>query len=180
MTQRNFIGTVIMIAVALFWVAGCSTFSGTKSKTTKKKAPQKTMYAQVPSAMRAPVNDASDAERRAKANLKLANEQVKLADLKKERAILEKKRADQNQKLAKTMAEKAGIIVERKKLEAIDKANLGDKADNIKKIANLKTKELSIESNAVKTRADIATLDIEIQKLTRKVNVQAGRVDSAK
>ncbi len=179
MSQRNLFGTALLIAVALFWLAGCTSFPGKKSSTAKK-APQQDLYTQVPATMRAPADDAANDLRQAKADLKLADEQVKLTELQKEQAILEEKRAEQVQKLAKTMVQKSEVILERKKLEAIDNANLGDKAANIKKIANLKTKELSIESNAVKTRAEIATLDLDIKKLNRKVILQASKVDSAK
>ena len=177
MNQRNIYGIALLLALAMFWTTGCSALKGTKTDTAKK-APKQSLYSQVPTPMRVPVDQAANDLRQAKADLKLADEQVKLAELKKERAILEKKRADQRQKLAKTTVQKQEVIQERKKVEAIDNANLGDKAKNIKQIANLKTKELNIESSCVKTRAAIATLDLEIQKLDRKVNLQASRVDS--
>ncbi len=129
--------------------------------------------------MRAPVNKASADLKQSESNLKLAKEKVKLAELKEERATIEKKHADLNEKLAATTVKKAQVSVERKKLEAIDNANLGDKASNIKKIANLKTKELSIESEVVKTKADIATLALEIKRLNKKINLQARKVDSS-
>ena len=179
MTKRYFTLT-ISVALAIMWVAGCSSFPGIKRSSSPSKPADKSLYSSVPASMKAPVKEASFDLKQSQANLKLAQELVKLAELKKERAILEKKRADLNHKLAETLVDKANVTMERKKLEAIDNANLGDKAGNIKKIADLRTKELGIESNAVKTKAEVATLDLEIKDLNQKVNLQARKVDAAR
>lgn len=179
MKNRHFLLT-ISVAMVMIWITGCSSFPGIKKTSSPTKTTKKGLYTSVPVSMRAPVKEANFDLKQAESNLKLAQEQVKLAEFKKERGILEKKRADLNQELAETLVEKAKVTIERKKLEAIDNANLGDKASNIKKIANLKTKELSIESKAVNTKASIATLDLEIKKLNKKVNLQARKVDSSR
>ena len=123
--------------------------------------------------MRAPVKEASFDLTQSRSNLKLAEKQVVLADLIKEHAILKEKHANYNQKLAETMVEKAEIAIERKRLEAIDNANLGDKSDNIKKIASLRTKELSIESDAVQIKAAMDSLELEIKGLEKKITLQS-------
>lgn len=179
MKNRHFLFT-ISLAMAMIWITGCSSFPGIKRTSSPAKTTKKGLYTSVPVSMRAPVKEAAFDLKQAESNLKLAQEQVKLAEFKKERAVLEKKRADLNQELAETLVEKSKLIIERKKLEAIDNANLGDKASNIKKIANLKTKELSIESKTVNTKASMATLDLEIKGLNKKVNLQARKVDSSR
>ncbi len=182
MIRRYFLLT-ISLTLALTWTVGCSSLpkfmKSSSPSSSKSKSTSQGLYASVPSSMRAPVNKASADLKQSESNLKLAKEKVKLAELKEERATIEKKHADLNEKLAATTVKKAQVSVERKKLEAIDNANLGDKASNIKKIANLKTKELSIESEVVKTKADIATLDLEIKRLNKKINLQARKVDSS-
>ncbi len=175
MTKRYFLLSTSLI-MALIWATGCSSFPGMGSSTKTKKVPQNKLYASVPAAMRAPVKEATFDLKKARADLKLANEIVKLAELKKERALLQKKHADYNLAYANTTVKKAEITIERKRLEAIDNANLGDKASNIKQIAKLKTKELDIESDRINTQAELSTLELEIKKLTQKVNRQDARV----
>ncbi len=181
---RRFFLLTISLTMVLTFAVGCSSIQNmmksSSSPSSKSKTTSQGLYASVPVSMRAPVKEASFDLKQSQANLKLAKERVKLADLKKERAIIEKQRADLNEKLAETLIKKAEVSIERKKLEAIDNANLGDKATNIKKIASHKTRELSIESEAVETKADIATLDLEIKRLNKKINLQARKVDSAR
>ena len=86
---------------------------------------------------------------------------------------LEKKYADLNRKLAEIEVHKAEATIERRKQEAIDNANLGDRSTNIKKIAELRTKELDIESDGVKTKAEMDTLDLAIKNLENKINHQS-------
>lgn len=184
MSKRYFL-LAISLAVALTWTAGCSSVtnfmkSSSSPSSSSSKTTSKGLYSSVPASMRAPVKEASFDLKRSESRLRLAKEKVKLADLKKERAIIQKKHADLNQKLAEIKVKKGKVTIERTKQEAIDNANLGDKASNIKKIANYKTKELNIESELVKTKADIATLDLEIKKLNKRINVQARKVDSSR
>jgi len=182
MIRRYFLLT-ISLTMALAWTTGCSSLpkfmKSSSSPSSKSTTTKQGLYSSVPVSMRAPVQAASIDLKRSQSNLKLAKETVKLAELKEERAVIEKKQADLNEKLAETMVKKNQVTIERKKLEAIDNANLGDKASNIKKIANHKTKELSIESNVVKTKADIATLDLEIKRLNKRINLQGRKVDSS-
>ena len=178
MTKRNFLFT-ISIVVMISWMSGCSSLPGIKNRPTSKKQAG-TLYSSVPSAMRAPVKEATFDLKQATANLALANEKVKLAELKKERATVAKKQADHQKKLAETLLKKAEITIERKKMEAIDNANLGDKAANIKKVADLRTKELGIESDAVKTQAVVSTLELDIKKLNKKIMRQEKRVKGKK
>ena len=60
--------------------------------------------------------------------------------------------------------------------EAIDNANLGDKEDNIKQIANLKTKKLGMESDGIKVKAEYDTTELRIKKLTKEIKAQTMRV----
>jgi hypothetical protein len=185
MTKRYFL-LAISLAIAITWTVGCSSLknimnsSSSPSSSSSSKTTSKGLYSSVPASMRAPVKEASFDLKRSESNLKVAKEKVKLAELKSERAIIEKKQADLNEKLAETMVKKGTVTIERTKLEAIDNANLGDKASNIKKIASYKTKELNIESELVNTKADIATLELEIKKLNKRINLQARKVDSSR
>jgi chromosome segregation ATPase len=162
------------LACILFMVFGCSALQKMKGPSAdKKQQPAGGLYASVPESLRAPVQEAAMDLQQAKSNLKLADNQVILADLIKEHGNLKKKYADLNRKLAEIEVHKAEATIERRKQEAIDNANLGDRSTNIKKIAELRTKELDIESDGVKTKAEMDTLDLAIKKLENKINHQS-------
>ena len=63
--------------------------------------------------------------------------------------------------------------------EAIDNAGLGDKADNIKNIANLRTKELDITTDEIKIQADIDTTELRLRKLDKQIRAQKAAVAKA-
>jgi hypothetical protein len=154
-------------------LSGCITLP-TMNKTTT--ADQGDLYAKVPAAMRAPVNEAEYDLKQAKSAVDLAKEKVKLADMQKQRAQVENEHASCAMKLAEIVEKKANISVEVKKAEAIENSSLGDKENNIKKIADLKTKELGIESDRVRTKAELDTLDVKIKKLAKEIEAQEKKV----
>jgi hypothetical protein len=170
-------GLTFLLAISLLF-AGCITLP-TKNTSATKSSPKGTegnLYSKVPAAMRAPVREAEFDLEQAKSKTKVAREKVKLAELQKERALLEGKSADYAMELAEIFERKAELVVEIKKFEAIDNANLGDKEDNIRQIANLKTKKLSMESDGVRVKADFDTTELKIKKLTKQIKAQETKV----
>jgi chromosome segregation ATPase len=177
MKRLCYIGLTFLMALSL--LAGCASmpvFKGSKSKTSASKSSLSTkkegLYSQVPAAMRAPVREAEFDLKEAKAKVDLSKEKVKLTELQKERALLERKNADYGMEFSQLNERKAEFEVEIKKLEAIDKSNLGDKAQNIKEIANLKTKKLAIESDGIQVKAAFDTTELRIKKLTKEIEAQ--------
>ncbi|NIS61314.1 MAG: hypothetical protein GTO13_11620 [Proteobacteria bacterium] len=173
----------LTLLMALSFLVGCSTIPKLKGATTKipltKRSTEKTkegLYSQVPAAMRAPVREAEFDLKEAKSRAEIAGEKVKLAELHKERALLERKHADYGMELAQINEKKAELGVEIKKMEAIDNSNLGNKEDNIKQIANLKTKRLSMESDGIQVKAEFDTTELRIKKLTKEIEAQQIRV----
>jgi len=169
--------------MALSFLVGCSSIPKLKGATAKipltKSSVGKTnegLYSQVPAANRAPVREAEFDLKQAKAKAGIAGEKVKLAELQKERALLERKHADYGKELAQINEKKAELDVEIRKVEAIDNSNLGDKEDNIKQIANLKTKKLGMESDGIKVKAEFDTAELRIKKLTKEIEAQKMRV----
>jgi hypothetical protein len=136
------------------------------------------LYSQVPAAMRAPVKEAEFDLKEAKAKAEIAREKVKLADLQKERALLEVKWADYGMKWAEINEKAAELAIEIRTMEAIDNANLGDKEHNIKEIANLKTKKLGMESDAIQVKAEFDTAELKIKNLTKEIEAQNMRVQN--
>ena len=177
MKRLWYMGLTFLMALSL--LAGCATMPSLKSSTSKtpgtKRSLGKTkegLYSQVPAAMRAGVREAEFDLKQAKAKAGIAREKVKLAELQKERALLERKYADYGMKLAEIHERQVELEVEIRKLEAIDNSNLGDKEDNIKGIANLKTKKLSVESDGIRVKAEFDTTELKIKRLTKEIEAQ--------
>jgi chromosome segregation ATPase len=177
MKRLWYMGLAFLMALSL--LVGCSTIPVLKSSTKKdpggKSSRGKTsegLYSQVPAANRAPVREAEFDLKQAQAKVELAKEKVKLAELQKERALLERKYEDYGMELAEINERKAELEIEIRKVEAIDNSNLGDKEDNIKGIAKLKTKKLSVESDGIQVKAEFDTTELKIKKLIKEIEAQ--------
>jgi chromosome segregation ATPase len=171
--------TGLTVLMALSLLVGCASmpvFKGSRTKTSASKSSLSTkkegLYSQVPAANRAPVREAEFDLKEAKAKVELAKEKVKLAELQKQRALLERTCADYRMEFSQINGRKAELEVEVKKVEAIDNSNLGDKAHNIKEIANLKTKKLAVESDGIQVKAEFDTTELRIKKLTKEIKAQ--------
>lgn len=176
--------TTLAVIIAMAFFVGCVSTSGLKgSSSSSSKAGGKVSapasYSQVPASLRGPVKEAEFDLKQARENQKLAEEKVKLADLQKEWALLNDKNAGYVKKLAEVQERKAGIVVEVRMAEAIDNAGLGDKEENIKKIANLRTKELDVTSDEIKVQADIDTTELKLKKLDKRIRSQKAAVAKA-
>lgn len=171
--------TGLTFVMALSLLSACATIPGIKSSGTRtsgtKSSPRRSkeeLYSKVPAANRAAVREAEFDLKQAGAKAALAGEIVKLAELQKQRALLERQHADYGMELAQILQKKAELEVEIRKQEAIDNSNLGDKESNIKEIANLKTKQLSIESDGIQVKAEFDTTELRIKKLTKEIEAQ--------
>ena len=181
MKRLWYMGLTVLMALSL--LAGCASIPVLKSSTRKTPASKGSLgskkeglYSQVPAAMRAPVKEAEFDLKEAKTKAEIAREKVKLAELQKEQALLETKWVDYGMKFTEINEKAAELAVEIRKLEAIDNANLGDKEDNIRGIANLKTKKLGMESNGIQVKAEFDTTELRIKKLTKEIEAQKKRV----
>jgi len=171
--------TGLTVVMALSLLSACATIPGIKSSGTKtsgtKSSPRRSkeeLYSKVPAANQAAVREAEFDLKQAAAKVELAGEKVELAELQKERALLERQHADYGMELAQILQKKAELEVEIRKVEAIDNSNLGDKESNIREIANLKTKQLSIESDGIRVKAEYDTTELRIKKLTKQIEAQ--------
>jgi hypothetical protein len=181
MIMKRRITTTLAVIIAMTFLVGCVTTSGgskSSSSSGVKKAPPGT-YSQVPASLRGPVKEAEFDLKQAQSNQKLADERVKLAALQKEWAVLNDKNAGYVKKLAQVQQSKAEVIVEVKKAEAIDNAGLGDKEENIKNIAKLRTKELDVSTDEIKIQADIDTTELKLRKLDKQIRSQKAAVAKA-
>ena len=179
--MKRRITTTLAAIIAMTFLVGCVTTSGSSKSSSSsgvKKAPPGT-YSQVPASLRGPVKEAEFDLKQAQSDQKLADEKVKLAALQKEWAVLNDKNAGYIKKLATVQQNKAEVIVEVRQAEAIDNAGLGDKAENIKNIAKLKTKELNVTTDEIKIQADIDTTELKLRKLDKQIRSQKAAVAKA-
>jgi hypothetical protein len=165
--MKKYIYLGLFIPVIL--VSGCLELPMIKSSPKKT---EQGLYTKVPKAMQAGVREAEYDLKKAKAQVDLASEKVKLAQMRKDMAILEKDYADFEMKMAETLVKEAEVELERKKLEAVDNSNLGDKEDNIKRIANLKKQELNVESENIQIKAELDILNMKIKKLAKEIKAK--------
>jgi hypothetical protein len=182
MIMKRSVTTALAVFIAITFLVGCVSTPMTKSSSSSGsggKVAAPASYSQVPASLRGPVKEAEFDLRQAKEYSKLANEKVKLAELQKEWALLNDKNAGYEKKLAEVRERKAEIVVEVKMAEAIDNAGLGDKEENIKNIASLKTKELDITSDEIKIKADIDTTELKLKRLNKQIRSQKAAVAKA-
>ncbi len=178
--MKRFLYISMILVLAVFFCGGCSMMEKVPMpkimESSSKKSADPELYRKVPASMRAEVKEAEYDLKRAQSNISLSEKQLQLSELKKEREILRNKYAKFNRQLADVLEEKANVRVEIKKMEAIDNSNLGDKTENIKRIASLKTKSLGIETKAVEVKADMDTTQVQIKQLTKRIIVQEKKI----
>ncbi|UCF71838.1 MAG: hypothetical protein JSW35_06405 [Deltaproteobacteria bacterium] len=169
--MRRLLVLSLVIAVAFSLLVSCET---TRSLTSKvgsiTSRVDEDVFAQVPEQERGDVDKAALA-------LMVSEEKVKLAEMKTELANLQKKCAGYEEDVAKRLQKEAALGVDIAKLEAIDKAGLGDKDDNTRKIANLKSKKLESEAQRVKIEAQQATAKRQMRDLTKQIEEQAQKME---
>jgi hypothetical protein len=173
---------ILTLVVAVFCIGGCATIDATMEKipvpniTGGPKAADSDLYRKVPASMRADVKEAEFDLKRAEANVNLAENQLTLSEMKKERETLANKYAKYNRELAEILVKKANLKVEIEKMKAIDNSNLGDRASNIKSIANLKTKKLDAESDEIKIKSEMDMTNLKIKKLDKAITAQDKKI----
>ena len=157
----------LIFLLALSLLTGCE---ATRSLTSSiSGSPDENLLAQVPAEEREEV-------KKAEFDLQVAEEKMKLAEMKTELASLQKKYADYDEDAVKEYRKKAEIGMELAKFKAIDKAGLGEKQANIEDIADLKAKELKIEANRIKIEAKRNTTGEKINDLMKQIEEQETKI----
>jgi hypothetical protein len=157
----------LIFLLALSLLTGCE---ATRSLTSSfSGSPDENLLAQVPAEEREGV-------KKAEFDLQVAQEKMSLAEMKTELASLQKKYADYEEDAADEYQKKAEVSVELAKLEAIDRAGLGEKQANIEDIADLKAKQLKIEANRIKVQAKRDTTGEKINDLRKQIEEQETKI----
>ncbi len=159
------------ILVALSVLVSCETTRSLTSKVSSiTSRVDEGLFAQVPEHERDDVDKAALA-------LMVSEEKVKLAEMKTGLADLRKKYRRYEEYLAKKFQKEAALGLDIAKLEAIDRSGLGDKDDNAKKIADLKSETLETEAQRVKIEAQLATARRQISDLTKRIEEQTEKIE---
>ena len=160
--------TSLVFLLALSLLTSCET---TRKLTSSISGTSNTdeLLAQVPSEEQKEVHEAAF-------NLQVAEEKLKLAEMKAELASLQKKYADYQEEMAKKYQDAAAVKLDLAKVETVDKANLGEKENNINKIADLKSKILRIEADNIKIEAKRDTTEQKITGLTKQIEEQETKI----
>jgi chromosome segregation ATPase len=157
----------LIFLLALSLLTGCE---ATRSFTSSiSGSSDENLLAQVPAEEREEV-------KKAEFDLQVAQEKMSLAEMKTELASLQKKYADYEEDAADEYQKKAEVSVELAKLEAIDRAGLGEKQANIEDIADLKAKQLKIEANKIKIEAKRDTTGEKINDLRKQIEEQETKI----
>jgi len=166
MKSLSYISLVFLLAFLL--LTGCET---TRKLTSSISGTSDTdeLLTQVPSEEQKEVHEAAF-------NLQVAEEKLKLAEMKAELASLQKKYADYQEDVANKNKDAAEVKIDLAKLEAVDKANLGEKENNINKIADLKAKILKIEADSIKLEAKRDTTEQKINGLSQQIEEQETKI----
>ena len=160
--------TSLVFLLAFSLLTGCETTRKLTSSITGTSNTDE-LLAQVPSSEQKEVHEAAF-------NLQIAEEKLNLAEMKAELASLQKKYADYQKDIANNYRHATEVKLDLAKLEAIDKANLGEKEDNINKIADLKSKILKIEADNIRVEAKRDTTEQKIGGLNKQIEEQETKI----
>jgi hypothetical protein len=172
MKRISILGLIAIVLVVIAY--GCSYTKSLTQGTTK--SPDKELYNQVPTSMRAEIKEAVFDLKEAKANLGNLREKLKLSELVEERAQVFTKMRKNELTVAEYLQKEAEIELDVRKWEAIDKAGLGDREQIVKTIGDLKSSKLSNEAERVKIQAAITNAKLKIQRLDKQIAAQRSKI----
>jgi chromosome segregation ATPase len=172
--KRFFFVSLILVS-AFFLLVGCQTTQTLKSSITSKVTSftsdvDPELYAQVP-------EDQREGIQKAESYMNLLEEKLKLAELKTDLASAREDYADYKKDLAEKDFKAAALYLDIMKLEAIDRAELGEKEKNIKNIAKLKTKKHEAEGDRINIEAKVNIAERKIKDLTQQIKEQEEKIE---
>jgi hypothetical protein len=157
-----------MLIILVF--AGCATMDDLRTSVTSKVASitsdvDPNLVAKVPDDKRGDFPKVEFA-------VKVAEEKLKLAQMKTEAAAKQKKVVEYEEDLVHIDLKDAGLDFDIVKMGAVNASGLGKKEDNSKVLTNLKLKKVDLQGDRIKTDANIATVKQQISDLSEKIKAQ--------
>lgn len=167
MKSFGYVSLAFMLALSL--LTSCESTRGFTSSMGMGSSAEEELLAKVPA-------DEQTEVRKAKFDLQIAEENLQLAEQKKELASLQKKLTEYEEGVAKEYRKETEVGVDLAKWETIDRAGLGEKEDNINKIADLRAKKLKIEAERIKIEAKRDTTEEKIKDLMKQIEEQEEKI----
>jgi multidrug resistance efflux pump len=163
----------ILGILTLMFIAGCATTQELKSSITSKVSSitstvDPALVNQVPA-------DKKEGFSRAEFDLDVADQKLKLAELRSELAGTQKKYANYEEDLASKLKKEAEAEYDLVKITAIANSGLGKKEDNTKTRANLQSRKLELQADMIKIKANMESAKDKITELT----AEAAKMDEA-
>jgi len=164
--MKRFWHVNLALLIAFIFSIGCETTRNLQKSITSIGSPAyRELITQVPA-------DMKDDVYKAEFDMKVSGEKLKLTKLKNNLAVNQENYSDSEVDFAKKIYEQAKITVEIQKLEAIMKSGLGENKDNIKALANLKSKKLRTEADKIKIEAELETTKLVIDDLLKQIEAR--------
>jgi hypothetical protein len=164
--------------MALFLLAGCAT---TQELTTTVKSKVSSLTSAVdPALVNQVPADKREGFAKAEYDVKVASEKLKLAQLKTEQASTQNKYFDYEEDMAASFRKEAEIDYDLVKIEAIIKAGLGKKDENLKIKADLQSKKMKTQADRIKIQADIDNAKAKIDDLAKQITKTDDSIKSMK
>ncbi len=156
----------LALVIAFLFSIGCAATKNIASTITSVVSPAyQELLPQIP-------EDMKDDIYKAEFDMKVSSEKLKLAKLKNKLAVNQENYSDDEVDLAENYYKEAETTLEIQKVEAIIKSGLGKKEDNIKSLANLKSKKLRTEADRIKIEAALETTELAINDLLKQIEDQ--------
>jgi hypothetical protein len=172
--MKRFYPTYVIVLLMMVTVHGCSYTRGLT--TGSGKAPDQELYKQVPASMRKEVREAEFDLKETKASLGNTREKLKLAELLQERSREFTEMRQLEFKEAEYLQKEAEIELDIRKWEAIANSNLGDQAQIVKTIGDLKSEKLNNEAARVKVQASVTNTKLRIKELDKQIQRQRSKI----
>jgi outer membrane murein-binding lipoprotein Lpp len=165
--MKGYFKICLVAVLALSFLAGCATTQEVKTSITSKVSSltsdvDPAVVSQIPA-------DKKEGFPQAEFALNVANQKVKLADLKSDLVSAQKKYAGLEEDLAGNFQKEAEIDYDLVKIDAIINAGLGKKEDNPKIKANLQSKKLKIQADRIKINANMEAAKGKVKSLSDDV-----------
>ncbi|MCX5854433.1 MAG: hypothetical protein NTZ24_07655 [Deltaproteobacteria bacterium] len=168
----------LLLLLLILTLAGCATMDDLKGSVTSRVA---SITSNVDPALVAKVpGDKRGEFPKAEFSITVAQEKLKLAQMKSDLAEKQKKYADFEEDLVNIDLKDAGLDYDIVKLGAIDATGLGKKEDNVKTTTNLKLKKVDLQADRIRADAKMPAIKQQIADLTEKIKAQDEKVKGLK
>lgn len=165
---------MIFLVFIMLAVSSCATVGDIKSSVSTKVT---AMTANVDPGLVAKVPaDKRGGFLKAQFDVTVAEEQLKLAQMKSELAAKQENYVGYEEDMANISLKEVNLDYDIVKLQAVDASGLGKKEDNIKTLTNLKLKKVNLQTDRIKADANMADVKKQMNVLSEKIKAQEAHI----